>query len=46
VKDAPTPTALSVSGPAARVTYEFGEAALPLLHEVPDTISKELLSAA
>ena len=46
VKGAPTPTALSVSGPAARVTYEFGEAALPLLHEMADTISKELLSAA
>jgi len=45
VKDAPTPTALSVSGPAARVTYEFGEAALPLLHEVAETISKELLAA-
>lgn len=44
VPDAPTPTALSVSGPAARVTFEFGEAALPLLHEVAADISAELLS--
>jgi IclR family transcriptional regulator, acetate operon repressor len=46
VLGAPTPTALSVSGPAARVTYEFGETALPMLHEAAREISGELLSAA
>ncbi|MPV39094.1 IclR family transcriptional regulator [Georgenia subflava] len=45
VPHAPTPTALSVSGPAARVTYEFGENALPLLHRVAEQISTELISA-
>ncbi|WP_166849407.1 IclR family transcriptional regulator [Isoptericola sp. BMS4] len=46
VPGAPTPTAVSVSGPAARVTYEFGETALPLLHDAARQISAELLSAA
>ncbi|MEN5073713.1 IclR family transcriptional regulator [Isoptericola cucumis] len=45
VEGAPTPTALSVSGPAARVTYEFGERALPLLQDAARAISTELLSA-
>ncbi|MCM3660612.1 IclR family transcriptional regulator [Georgenia satyanarayanai] len=44
VPGAPTPTALSVSGPAARVTYDFGEAALPQLRAVAADISTELLS--
>lgn len=46
VPGAPTPTAVSVSGPAARVTYEFGETALPLLHDAARQISAQLLSAA
>jgi len=45
VPEAPTPSALSVSGPAARVTYQFGEAALPMLHDVAARISTELISA-
>src|SRR5699024_10229306 len=31
IPGAPTPTALSVSGPDGRVTYEFGESAVPVL---------------
>src|SRR5690625_2267336 len=34
VPDAPTPTALSVSGPAPRVTYEFGEVAAHISTEL------------
>ena len=44
VPDAPTPSAVSVSGPAARVTYEFGERALPVLHELADQVAGQLLS--
>ncbi len=40
VPDAPTPTALSVSGPAARVTYEFGERAVPVLHRVASELTR------
>ncbi|MGC5628481.1 IclR family transcriptional regulator [Georgenia sp. Z1344] len=43
VPGAPTPTALSVSGPEARVTYEFGDRAVPLLHEVATAVATELL---
>ena len=46
VPDAPTPTALSVSGPAARVTYEFGEHAVPVLHRVASELTRELITAA
>lgn len=46
VPGAPTPTALSVSGPAPRVTEEFGRRAVPLLHEVADTIATDLLPSA
>ncbi len=42
VPGAPVPTALSVSGPAARVSFEFGERAVPLLHEVARQIAAEL----
>jgi IclR family acetate operon transcriptional repressor len=42
VPGAPVPTALSVSGPAARVTFEFGERAVPVLHEVARDIAAEL----
>ncbi|MFC7407105.1 IclR family transcriptional regulator [Georgenia alba] len=45
VPDAPTPTALSVSGPAIRVTDDFGETAVPMLHSVARDIAQELLSA-
>ncbi len=40
----PTPTALSISGPDARVTYEFGETAVPVLKEVAQEISEALLA--
>jgi len=46
VPDAPTPTALSVSGPAARVTYEFGERAVPVLHRIAAELTRELITAA
>ena len=45
VPDAPTPTALSVSGPAVRVTHDFGAAAVPVLQAVAQQISSELISA-
>ena len=45
VPDAPTPTALSVSGPAVRVTYDFGAAAVPVLQAAARQISSELISA-
>ncbi len=45
VPHAPTPSALSISGPAARVSFEFGEQALPLLHEIAGKISGELITA-
>jgi IclR family acetate operon transcriptional repressor len=45
VPDAPTPSAVSVSGPAARVTFEFGEKAVPVLHEAAKRVAGELLSA-
>ncbi|MHB1289933.1 IclR family transcriptional regulator [Georgenia sp.] len=44
VPGAPTPSAVSVSGPAIRVTYEFGERALPVLRELADRIAAELLT--
>lgn len=43
VRGAPAPTAVSVSGPAARVTFEFGERALPVLQQVAEQISHELM---
>lgn len=43
VPGAPTPTALSISGPDARVTYEFGKKALPALHAAAQEISAALL---
>lgn len=42
VPGAPVPTALSVSGPAARVSFEFGDRAVPVLHEVARDIGAEL----
>ncbi len=45
VPEAPVPTAVSVSGPSTRVTYEFADRAIPLLHDVAGEIAAELLSA-
>lgn len=45
VPDAPTPTSLSVSGPALRATHEFGDRAVPLLHEAAARVAVELISA-
>ncbi|NEE04547.1 IclR family transcriptional regulator [Phytoactinopolyspora halotolerans] len=42
VSGTPTPAALSVSGPAVRVTDEFGERAVPLLCETAATIGEFL----
>lgn len=42
VPGAPTPTAVSVSGPSARVTLELGERAVPVLREAADRIGAEL----
>lgn len=46
VPDAPTPTAVSVSGPAARVTFAFGERAVPVLHQVAAELTRELVTTA
>lgn len=43
VPGAPTPTALSVSGPDSRVTDAFGERAVPLLQRRAEEISAALL---
>lgn len=43
VPDAPTPTALSISGPDVRVTYDFGKDAVPVLTQVAREISDALL---
>src|SRR5690606_42084816 len=43
VPEAPTPTALSVSGPDSRVTDAFGERAVPLLQRRAAEISAALL---
>src|SRR5690625_1136093 len=43
VPDAPTPTALSISGPDVRVTYELGKDAVPVLTQVARVISDALL---
>ncbi|QAY63163.1 IclR family transcriptional regulator [Xylanimonas allomyrinae] len=42
VPGAPVPTALSVSGPDARVNREFGTRAVPALHRVADEIAAVL----
>src|SRR5690625_401503 len=44
VLGAPTPTALSISGPDARVTPEFGERAVPVLQDIAGEIA-DLLRA-
>lgn len=42
VAGAPTPTAVSVSGPIARVTEDFGRQAVPLLREAAAAIAADL----
>lgn len=42
VPNAPTPTAISVSGPVSRVDENFGARAIPLLQDVAATISRDL----
>ncbi|WP_028279998.1 IclR family transcriptional regulator [Arthrobacter sp. H5] len=42
VPNAPTPTAISVSGPVSRVDERFAEKAVPLLRAAAQTISDEL----
>ncbi|WP_295014562.1 IclR family transcriptional regulator [uncultured Microbacterium sp.] len=42
VPGAPTPTAISVSGPVARVDDAFGQRAVPLLRDAADTIAADL----
>ncbi|GAA4416307.1 allantoin degradation transcriptional regulator AllR [Georgenia halophila] len=42
VPGAPTPTAVSVSGPAARVTFAFGERAVPVLRETAVAVGEQL----
>ncbi|MEE2814074.1 MAG: IclR family transcriptional regulator C-terminal domain-containing protein, partial [Actinomycetota bacterium] len=44
VPDAPTPTAVSVSGPISRVDEAFGERAVPMLRAAAEAISAELAS--
>lgn len=39
--EAPTPTAISVSGPVSRVDWDFGERAVPLLREAADELSAQ-----
>ena len=40
--DAPTPTAISVSGPTTRVDWDFGERAVPRLREAAARLSAQL----
>lgn len=42
VPNAPTPTAISVSGPVSRVDQAFADRAIPLLREAAQAISDEL----
>ena len=44
VKDAPTPTAVSVSGPITRVDEAFGTRAVPKLRHAADVIRAELVA--
>jgi IclR family transcriptional regulator, acetate operon repressor len=42
VPDSPTPAAISISGPAGRVTEEAMERIVPVLQQVADKLSREL----
>ncbi|WP_153397653.1 IclR family transcriptional regulator [Ornithinicoccus halotolerans] len=46
VPDAPTPSALSVSGPAARVQPDFIETAYPVLTRVAESVARELVTTS
>ena len=46
VPDAPTPTAISVSGPVSRVDEAFAQRAIPLLRAAAQSISRDLNPAA
>jgi IclR family acetate operon transcriptional repressor len=46
VPGAPTPMAVSVSGPLSRVDAAFGERAVPVLHQVAERIGAGLLDSA
>lgn len=46
IPNAPTPTAISVSGPVSRVDASFAERAVPLLRTAAATISRELNAVA
>ena len=43
--DAPTPTAISVSGPTSRVDWDFGDRAVPLLREAAERLCGQLAQA-
>lgn len=43
--DAPTPTAISVSGPTSRVDWGFGDRAVPLLREAAERLCGQLAQA-
>ena len=43
VPGAPTPTAISVSGPVSRVDEEFGRRAVPVLRRAAEAIAAELM---
>ncbi|RLZ02811.1 IclR family transcriptional regulator [Kocuria tytonicola] len=45
VPEAPTPTAISVSGPTTRVDWEFGDRAVPLLLDAAQRLSAQFASA-
>ncbi len=42
VPNAPTPSAISVSGPVSRVDEDFADKAVPILREAAEAISREL----
>ena len=43
---APTPTAISVSGPVSRVDWDFGERAVPLLREAAEELAGQFEQAS
>ena len=44
--DAPTPTAISVSGPTSRVDWAFGDRAVPLLREAAEQLAGQMAAAS
>ena len=41
--NAPTPTAISVSGPTTRVDWDFGDRAVPLLRTAAEELSRQFV---